>query len=357
MDLTPDMTDERRLLTRYAIVAFAVVGGLEWLLNRTVSRVAAAPPLEGTPRAVVEALGRAGYFLVSPAFLLGAALALLAALGLGASALRDRKPLTLALAIFLALFFTMAIAHFWLAGSDWLNAWLNLLAALAIWWVCILFLLQSGPPRSAKAGVLLIALAYTGNFAYVLEQLLGNGGDTPGALGVTARDMGELLALFVPIAFFAATALPENRWRSPRRWVLPVILALLFSISSIVDALTNKGYTGVFTTWSLGFYAIWPWPLYSLSLALFAYSILTCLAPNPDPTTYANPNTGLGLLFLLFAGYNLQLPYQHIIALLSLMLLTQLFTPLETAQPQTSTEARVLRNQRNRQDAKTPRFN
>src|SRR5438067_8360038 len=108
------MMDERSLLTRYAVVALGVVGGLEWLLNRTVSRVAAAPPLEGTPRAIVEALGKVGYFLVSPSFVLAACVAFLAALGLGSGALRERRPYTMALGLFLALFFTVAIAHFWL---------------------------------------------------------------------------------------------------------------------------------------------------------------------------------------------------------------------------------------------------
>src|SRR5207253_1064512 len=94
------------------------------------------------------------------------------------------------------------------------------------------------------------------------------------------------------------------------------------------------------TAWSLGFFGVWPWPLYSVSLALFVYSILTCLAPGRQAggsRNYANPNTGMGMLFLLLAGYNLQLPYQHIMALLSLMLLTGLFRPFQ-ARPQEATE-------------------
>src|SRR5205823_4309169 len=177
------------LLARYGVVALAVVGGLEWLLNRTVSRVAAAPPLEGVARAIVEGLGRVGYFLVSPAFILAACLALLSALGLGAAALRERRPYTFALGLFLALFFIIATIHFLLEPGDWLNAALNLLSALAIWWVCLLrfWILDFGfwiypdtqpqiqnpkskiQNRAAKVGILLVALAYSGNFAYVLE--------------------------------------------------------------------------------------------------------------------------------------------------------------------------------------------
>ena len=36
---------------------------------------------------------------------------------------------------------------------------------------------------------------------------------------------------------------------------------------------------------------------------------------------------GIWLLFLLLAGYNLQIPYQHVLAILSLLLLAGLFRP------------------------------
>src|SRR5205823_515803 len=182
----------------------------------TVSRVAAAPPLEGLARSIVEGVGRVGYFLVSPAFVLAACLALLSALGLGSAALRERRPFTFALGLFLALFFITATVHFLLEPGDWLNATLNLLSALAIWWVCLRFLALRGSgtgdrgsgtevvgesdprspipdpwPGAARVGVLMAAVAYTGNFAYVLEQLLGTGGRTSGNLGVAARDFGE----------------------------------------------------------------------------------------------------------------------------------------------------------------------
>src|SRR5438067_10956890 len=101
------MMDERSLLTRYAVVALGVVGGLEWLLNRTVSRVAAAPPLEGTPRDIVEALGRVGYFLVSPAFLLAALLGWLAVAALARRAIRDGRAGRQALSFLLAILFSI----------------------------------------------------------------------------------------------------------------------------------------------------------------------------------------------------------------------------------------------------------
>ena len=62
-------------------------------------------------------------------------------------------------------------------------------------------------------------------------------------------------------------------------------------------------------------------------LAHFIYSIITAFSTHEPVETYANPNTGVGLLLLLFAGYNLQIPYEHLLAILSLTLLTGLFKP------------------------------
>ena len=91
---------------------------------------------------------------------------------------------------------------------------------------------------------------------------------------------------------------------------------------------------------------IWLWPIYSVSLALFAYSILTSFSSDTAKPAYANPNTGVGLLLLLFAGYSLQIPYQHLLAVLSLSLLAGLFKPfdhqeqtLRAQHTQSSTEA------------------
>ena len=74
--------DERQWLARYAAIALVIVGGLEWLLGRTISRVAAVPTLEGLPRTIIETLGSIGFFLLSVAFMLVVALLVLAYLSL-----------------------------------------------------------------------------------------------------------------------------------------------------------------------------------------------------------------------------------------------------------------------------------
>jgi hypothetical protein len=91
----------------------------------------------------------------------------------------------------------------------------------------------------------------------------------------------------------------------------------------------DQGFTGVFTIWSVGFTLHLPWPIYAVSLALFAHALGTCFARPPldGISAYANPDTGMGLLLLLYAGLYLQLTYQHLLAVLAVMLLGRLARP------------------------------
>ena len=324
--------EESRWLARYATLALAVVGGLEWLLGRTVSRLASAPPLQGTARDIIEGLGRVGYFLVSPTFMLVALLVLLAALQLGASVARGKSTVAVVLASYLAVFAVFAVAHTLLEQQAWLNITFNLLSALAIWWLAVRFLFSDLYSRAARLGVLLLALAWTGWYLYVLRQLLGDRVADAGQWDLAVLSIGELLAVLAPFAFFMAVVAPAKSWGRKRRWVLPVVLALVFAAGNIADTVFNQGFTGVFTTWSLGFnlldYGVPFWPLYAVSAALFFYSMLTAFASDGiTSNSYANPNTGFGLFFLLLATYSLQVQYQHLLALLSVMLLTGTFVP------------------------------
>jgi hypothetical protein len=137
-------------------------------------------------------------------------------------------------------------------------------------------------------------------------------------------NLGEIAAVCAPAAFFWAIVLPHGQWRHPARWVLPTILVLVFSAGNVADALLNQGFMGVFAIWSLGMNLFLPWPLYALSGGLFVYSVLTCFTGRGRRSRDANPSTGLGLVLLVFAGYALQLPFQFIMAVLSIALLSGL---------------------------------
>jgi hypothetical protein len=299
--------------------------------------------LEGTPRAIIEAAGEIGLFLVSPAFLL-AALALLIYLLTSLGAAQPARSLERSLLAFLlAAVGSFAVVHVLFAKAAWIDTTLNLLSLLAIVSITLIFVFSPDAPVPAKIAVSLVAAGYTGQFLYVLHQLVGGGSSGLAAAAVSARDLGELAALSAPYAFFAAIALPGGEWKRKRRWIVPVLLAGLFAAGSIADMVFNQGFTAVFSTWSLGFNLIWPWPLYAVGLALFGYSVLTCFRRSSAESGYANPDTGLGLLLLFFAGFELKVPYQHLLTLLSLLALAGLFRPLAVSEASAATPMGVTR--------------
>ena len=237
--------DEWRWLARYTAIGLAIIGGLEWLLGRTLSRLGSAPTLEGTPRDIIEALGKVGFLLVSPAFILAALLLLLAALTIAVQAPHHHRPSTLALAYYLVIFLAITAAHTFMPTQDWLNLAFNILSLVALWWLALHYLLTPGHPLAFRIGILLIVLAYTGSYAYVILQLATNNSQGLGPLAVTVRDLGELVAVLAPVALFAAIA-GNGEWRHPRLWIAPILLALLFSAANIADIVFNQGFTGQF---------------------------------------------------------------------------------------------------------------
>lgn len=312
------------LVARYAAAALALVGGLEWFLGRTVSRLAAAPTLEGAPRDIVESVGRVGLYLISPTAILALSVLLLLVTQAGASAIRARDASRLGICLFLAIFGLLGLAHTFYPTLLWLNVTLNLLTFVALWWVAVICLAGGARSTSMRMGVVLVALAYSGWLYYVVQQDLVDVGASLLGAPLLFLNLGEMAAVFAPAAFFSAVALRHGQGRYPLRWVLPALLVLVFSAGNIADALLNQGFMGVFAIWSLGMNLFLPWPLYAISGGLFVYSVLTCFSKKGRRSPEANPSTGLGLLLLVFAGYSLQLPFQFIMAVLSIALISGL---------------------------------
>ncbi|MDQ6695188.1 MAG: hypothetical protein M3014_12340 [Chloroflexota bacterium] len=315
--------EERSWLARYAAFALIFAGGVEWFLGRTVSRMAAAPVIQGTARSVIEALGRIGLFMVSPTFILAALiffLGLFNYLSEGGPARRWRT----ALVSYLLVFGAALLALLFLSSTTWLVITFNLLSFAAVWLLALNYTANASATWWERSGVLLVALAYTGWYYYVVQQNGINAGlSLPGG-PTLVLNLGEIFAVTAPFAFFFAYVVPGGEWKPCRRWIVPVLLALAFSAGNLADLRADMGFTGVFTIYSLGFNLFLPWPIYAIALALYIYTILT-LAGSSEGAR--DPNRALGLLLLLFAGYALQEGYQHLLAILSLMLLTGVARP------------------------------
>jgi hypothetical protein len=327
--------DERAWLARYLALGVMLVGGLEWLLGRVVSRLAAAPPIEGIARTIIELLGRTGFFLLSTAFLLAVSLLVVSALQLGERAAHNRRLDDMALAILLCIFAVFSLAQTLLAflsisgSQEWLTVTFNMLSASLLWWLAIRFILTEASVL-ARVAVIFVTLAYMGwywsSFFATTESgsLLGS--------PIDSLHLGELFAVLAPFAFFVAIAVPNRRWTSIKRWIAPIVLGVLFSAGNIADIVFDQGFSGVFSIWSVGFTLFLPFPLYALSLTLYLYTVLTCFAKLKDSwSRYGGPNVGMGLMLLFFAGYYLQLTYQHVLAVLAMALLTRIARPLDAA--------------------------
>lgn len=327
--------DERAWLARYLAFGVMLVGGLEWLLGRVVSRLAAAPPIEGVARTIIEFLGRTGFFLLSTAFLLAVGLVVVSALGLGERASRPRRLDDMALSIFLCVFAAFALAQtllsFLSAGGtqSWLTTSFNVLSAGTLWWLTIRFVVTEASITS-RVAVVMVALAYTGWFWSSFFSTTASGSVLGSA--VDSLHIGEAAAVLSPILFFCAIALPNGGWGNIRRWIFPMVVGVLFSAGNIADIVFDQGFSGVFSIWSVGFTLFLPFPLYAVSLMLYLYTVLTCFDKKKRIwTRYGGPNIGMGMLLLFFAGFYLQLTYQHVLAILAMMLLTRVARPLDLA--------------------------
>jgi hypothetical protein len=325
-----DEVGERTLLLRYSAIALGVLAGIEWLLGRTVSRMSASPALEGTPRDIIEGVGQVGIKLLPLAFIAASMLFFLAALDLGGQGMSTRSQQGVALAMFLSLFGTLTVAAPFVPTAVWLSASYNFLSLICLGWIVFFAFANTEIGKPAKFAIIIALSAYLGWFYYIIQQELSARWGFGGA-PIFVLNIGEILALATPFAFFVAVALPGGEWRHPRRWTLPILAAILFTAANIADMAVDQGFAGVFTLWSVGFTHFLPWPIYALALAAFLYSILTCFAKYKEKARFANPNTGLGLLLLLFAGYNLQLTYQHLLAAVAFMLFAGIAQPFDSA--------------------------
>ena len=320
------LSDTKHVLARYGAAALGVIAGLEWLMGRTVSRLAAAPNLDGTPRSIVEAIGGVGIDLFNPSFLLALMLLFLFALLFGARAVAGRDRWGFVVALTLCIFGAVVGVASLLPSTPWLGIVFNILSLTTLGLLALRCVWQGGFQPVYKTAVVVIVLGYTGWFLYVLWEGLPSEGRAAGD-ALFVLDLGEMALVAVPFLLFWAVAVPHKQWLRPARWVLPVVAMLLFSAANIADMVFDQGFTGVFSLWSVGYTLFLPWPLYALALGGFLYVVLTCFSRTGPKAKEANPNTGLAMLLFLFAGYNLQLTYQHLLAALAMVLLTGVGRP------------------------------
>lgn len=304
---------EPAFLSWLALAALA-----DWLITRTLARAAIFMPKAPPVLAVYRALILGGQV----ASALGALLALL---GMGWLALQlwmGRKRLLSLALLALAVFSLVSLT---VPPDGPLQLLVHLLYLVAIVWFGFEIWRQEDGV-AGKITILLPALALFTGGLYQASQIVYGAFGLPGspvfALGLF--NLGELFVVLTPIGIWwvywyrryargGDAASPERGgtwWRrsatSPLRWAgIPAIGFAAFTLA-------NPSMAGILAIWSTGLTLYLPWPVYALSLWLFAATFLALRKQN-HPAAWA-------LLLLAAGGYAPQLSSQVFYGLIGLSL-------------------------------------
>jgi hypothetical protein len=224
-----------------------------------------------------------------------------------------------------------ALATAWVGFAFWglFRAYLNGPLAQALFSVASLLLalialapLFGGASRTAARAftVLLGASLACGAVAAILEALGGPGTAGP-TLVLSARRAGELLALAAGAVATALVPFPDPESDSAAAFPPALLAALPAAAFFLMQASTGR--SGVTPRWTLGWLGEHGVPpvlgglVHATVMFLFLFAVFRALA---DPRWRIR---GYGLGFLFIAGIQYRIAYQHLLALIGLLLLTR----------------------------------
>ena len=324
------MKNEFALLFRYVLRLLCVVGPVEWLLGRTLSRISGmlspGPVADG-----VNALAGLGLHLLEPSHVLALAVLALAAAWpwLAPAPPGWSRLLPAALAAFLLLSLAAAVipaSSAWIIGFNLLSG--GILVSLAL--ACA----GRGPGSTAwRVAVGLLGLGYAGSYLYVIGAELAKDPTAPPSLAdvaVAVHFAGEALVVAWAVALVIAVAAGRRvQWGR-------LALACVPGVAVAIAPLFETWLQGVLVRMSLGFTLFLPSPLYALAVTAYAYALLTVAdrRAGPPGTLTWRPEIAAALLLLPVAGFDLLSNYQHAVALLALLLLTGRVRPFSAVVPE-----------------------
>ncbi len=319
-----------RSLAPYALGTLLAAGLGELFLYRMLSRVGVHIPKNGAVLDAYDALVEVGSFAFNVSSVM-----VFVALGLLAFAAAQRwsrrpAPLTATPALVAILGALSLLLAFVEEGESAKLAYGALSAG-----VMLLLALLAWTDRDADAGrravITLIVLAYGAAQYYTLANQAYR------ALGIAASPPGTARALEVAEAMVVANAfLVFWVWSGVRRGLLwrpsPAQgLAALLAVAVFIAAYRGEdGSTAsILSLWTLGLTLYLPLPLYVVALALYGAAVVACLARARHEPAALWDTAALGLLPV--AGLTLEMTYQHLVAVVALLLL--LAAPYEAPAP------------------------
>lgn len=264
----------------------------DWLITRTLLRLAIFAPKSPPVIAVYQTFSLTGQLATSLVSLLGLGM-------LGWIAWHDwqtRRTLWLPLVLlsqvmFSLIFLVVTPSGWWIIGPHLLNVLAAGMIAL----------------RARQAVVLLPMLALLVSRFYQMLPALYTAWQWPGPPPLTEAlfNLGELLVVLSSVGFWWAF----GRGASRRDWLAAACPALVFSALYLV----NPAMTGILAIWSIGLTLYLPWPFYAMSLWLAGVAVITSLR--------RGNLAGWAILLLAAGGYAPQLSAQAFLSLIALWLL------------------------------------
>jgi len=309
-------------LAPYALWTLLAAGLGELFFYRMLSRVGVHIPKEGAALDVYNALVRAGSFAFNVS-----AVAVFVALGLLAYVCARRwgsgQPLRAVTPPLIAAFGAVSLLLAFVAEGDAAKLAYGafsaglMIALAAIAWTDG----RSDPSRKAVVG--LIVLAYLFAQYYALSNQAYRALDLTGAPPLTARalEMAELLVVATALlAFWRWSGVRGGlSWR-PSPIQLGVAGLLVFAFLGAYRG-EDASTAAILSLWTVGLTLYLPLPVYALALGLYGAALVACLGRARRDPAFMRDAIALGLLPV--AGLTLELTYQHMVALVALLLLVQ----------------------------------
>lgn len=309
-----------RPVTSYVLWLLLLAGAGEMFLFRTLSRVGVHVPKHGLVLRVYDALVSVGSF----AFNVSTVTVFVAVALLTYAALRQvgsSHALLAAVAPLIAAFAAFSLVLDFVDEGEGVKLIYGLIFAAIMIALAVQGLSDRHRPLSGRLVIALIVIAYLGAQYYVLAnesyRVLGLTSAPPGI--TTALELAELVVLVnAALVFVTWSGLRRGaRWR--RLWPQAAVALLLMIAFVGAYRGENSSAAAILSLWTLGLTMYLPLPLYVLALGLYSAAATAALmASRGDP---AKAGEGIALGLLPVAGLTLDLTYQHLVAVVVLLLL------------------------------------
>ncbi len=320
-----------RELAPYLVWTLLVAGLGEMFLFRLLSRVGVHIPKQGNVLEVYEALVRAGNFAFNVAsVVVFGVVGLLAYLAI--KRWSNRSSLVASAPALVMAF----------AGLSFLLAFLQEDAAIKFVYglfsvgVMLLLLAAGLSDRSAggwrKAAMTAIVVAYLGSQYHTLSnqgyQALGIAATPPATRALL--EIAELVIVANAFLVFAGWSGVSLRLRSWRPFGLPLLFAGALMLGFVGAYRGEDSSTAaILSLWTIGLTLYLPLPAYVLALGVYGAATVACLRSH-DPVRRWD---GVAFALLPVAGLTLEMGYQHLVAIVVLLILTRNIVGNEEIQP------------------------